>query len=129
MMRFPDANLDWKETDLQKAAASFLDDLEHRGMLAWSHPPNEGKRTMQYAVKLKQQGVKAGEPDCIIYLKGGQTLFIELKKYDGTVSKPQKARHELFRSLGYAVHIVKERTPQKTVNAIERILRGHGVSL
>ena len=115
------------EYDLQCAVASYLDGLGLAGVkLAWSHPPNEGKHKPQYRVKQKKAGMKAGEPDCIIYLEGGVTLFIELKLAGNGLSQSQKDRHGVLRTLGFQVHTVTAKTPQDAVNQVEAILKKAG---
>lgn len=65
------------EDSLQKAVAKYLDAIGS----FWFHCPNGGSRHGLEAAKLKQMGVKAGIPDCIIIdgRHGYAGLAIELK--------------------------------------------------
>jgi hypothetical protein len=109
------------------AVAKYLDGLADLNVLAWSHPPNEAKHAVQYRMKQKRAGMKTGEPDCIIYLKGGQTVFIELKRLNGTLSAEQKNRHGALINLGFVVNTIKAATPAQAVKAVAAFLRMHGV--
>ena len=129
-MRRPDSPvIEYKEADLQKAVASRLNALESLGLLTWNHPPHEGKRHVAYAKKLKSHGTKAGEPDCVIYLKGGKTIFIELKTMTGTIKKHQLFRHNLLSMMGFPVHVVLAETPHQAVREVDRILKEEGVRI
>lgn len=127
MTQYPDnKELNWSEDDLQIAAASYLDGLEKAGVLAWNHPPNEGKRDPWYAAKLKKKGMKPGQPDCEIFLNGGKTIFIELKTITNAVTKEQGRRLSFLGKMGYEWHIVLANTPQHAVTQIENILKNAG---
>lgn len=57
-----------KEEDEQRALAELLDRIKYKGrLLRWCHYPAEGKRKVQYAVKMKRLGLKSGIPDVIIF--------------------------------------------------------------
>jgi len=56
------------------------------------HPRNEGKRTMQQAVREKAEGMVAGAADIII--PGCPALVLELKRRDHTKSSFQKGQLE-----------------------------------
>lgn len=122
------ANFKFLEYDLQVAVANLLDAYALKGKLAWSHPPNEGKFKPQYLAKRKRQGVKTGEPDCVIYPRDKKTFFIELKIKGRTLSDGQKLRHAELHALGYKVYVVKEATPWEASRAVEGILRQEGIT-
>ena len=65
------------EDQLQKAVATYLDAC---GLL-WCHVPNEGKRHPVSGKRLKDKGMKAGVPDCLIFesTQEYKGLAIELK--------------------------------------------------
>ena len=111
------------EYDLQCAVAKYLDDIAKvTGKLQWNHPPNEGKHKPQYRVKQAKAGMKAGEPDCIIY-HDGKVLFIELKLHGNYLNPNQKTRHEALRRVGCPVYTVTAKTPEHAVEQVELILR------
>ena len=64
------------------------------------HIPNGGKRDKATAIKLKQQGVKAGVPDLMLPVAraGYHGLYIELKKSDHT-NKPTAKQKEWLKAL------------------------------
>lgn len=59
-----------------------------------------------YVVKLITT-TKAGIPD-LLCLKNGRTVFIEVKRPGGKVSKLQEFRHEELRKQGFEVIITTE---------------------
>lgn len=121
--------IEFKEVALQEAVATYLDGLEKLGLLAWNHPPNEGKRPLQTLLKLIRCGLKSGEPDCQIFPKNAaiRTFFIEIKTLTGTISQKQRERHSLYGKLGYHVYVVFAETPAEAVRKVERILKDEGV--
>lgn len=119
----------FSESDLQKAVAVYLNDLERLGQLVWSHSPNESKRTPRAGKKLKDHGMKAGEPDCVIFPKKGGVILIELKTAKGVLQPAQKTRHRLYKAIGYDVHVIKTDSPRGAVAAVEDILKQAGVKI
>ena len=77
----------YKEDDLQKATARYLDSL---GVL-WCHVANERKSSPQAGARLKSKGVKSGVPDVVIFEPRGTLngLAIELKVKPNKVSNNQ----------------------------------------
>lgn len=47
----------------------------------------------------------SGEPDRIIFLKGGRCAFVELKREDGRLSELQKVKVDRLRDLGFTVYV------------------------
>lgn len=129
MIWIPEPKAKFSEAEIQTAVATYLNGLELLGVLGFFHPANESKRTPRYGARLKAHGMKAGEPDCIVYLKGGKTLLIELKVKTGVLSPAQRGRHRLYTQLGYDVHVVKADGPRAAVKAVEDILRTAGVKI
>ena len=129
MMFADNTNMKWTEDALQRDVAVYLDHLEALRFLAWNHPPNEGNRSRRFGAKLKSHGMKAGQPDCEIWLNNGQSLFVELKTAKGSLGKSQKERHAILQGVGYPVYTIKATTPKNAVNQVEKILRQHGVAV
>lgn len=73
--------------------------------LLWMfHVPNEGRRSMPTAVRLKREGLKRGVPDIFLPVPRGiyHGLFIELKSQSGgRRSNEQKEWIQFLRSQGY----------------------------
>lgn len=67
--------------------------------------PNGDLRHPRVAVRLKNEGVKAGVPDLFLAVaRGGyHGLFIEMKKPGGRVSQKQREWHDRLRAAGYRV--------------------------
>lgn len=93
-----------KESDFQKTCASYLDRLG----LVWCHCPNGGKRNSREASYLKQEGVKAGVPDILIFNKNKQYngLAIELKVFPNKVSENQKEWLSNLSKLGWKTNVI-----------------------
>lgn len=117
----------YKERDLQKAVARLLDVYSMQGFLAWSHPPNEAKRSPQVAAMLKAEGMKSGEADCIIYPRNRQAFFIELKMAGGSLNTNQKNRKAHLEGLGFKYYVVKAANPFDASRMVDDILKGEGV--
>lgn len=62
--------------------------------------PNGGTRGAREAVRLKQEGVKAGVSDIII-LTHGKVIFLEMKKVNTKASPKQKEFHKNLEYLGF----------------------------
>ena len=68
------------------------------------HIPNEGKRSVAYAMKLKKMGVKPGVPDIFLPVPmcGSHGLFIEMKRAQGgRLSHEQSEYLKALRDFGY----------------------------
>jgi len=109
----------WLEADLQEYLVAQLN--YNKYVFAASL---EGVRIGRGAgKKAVKQGLKKGEPDLRIYLAGGKCLFVELKKQDGTTKPHQKARHELLRSLGFEVHVLRAPNGIEAWAELENIIK------
>ena len=73
------------------------------------HIPNEGRRSIQYAMSLKRQGMKPGVPDiCLPVARGGyHGLYIELKTKTGRQSPEQKQWQRDLLEEGYCAVVCK----------------------
>lgn len=72
------------------------------------HVPNEGKKNMKEAMKLKAIGVIAGIPDLILAFDR-KVFFIELKKDDHSyLSKSQKDLHLVYKKANNRVFVIKD---------------------
>ena len=117
----------YKETHLQIAVASLLDHFADLGYLAWSHPPNEAKRSHGLANRLHSEGMKAGEADCIIYPVNAKAIFIELKRKGNTLNSNQKQRKAYLEARGFHYHVVTASEPKEAQNLVKQILIAEGV--
>jgi hypothetical protein len=108
------------EDDLQIAVAQYLD---LRGWL-WTHVANESKAKVQYRVKAKRKGLKAGVPDCLIFEpwekhdqeqpRGYPTLIdegfgvaIELKSPKQYPRPNQRVWLAALKKRGWSVHVCR----------------------
>lgn len=68
------------------------------------HIPNEGKRSLSYAARMKRMGLRSGFPDLLVPLaRGGyHGLFIEMKYGKNKTTKEQKEWLERLSAEGYA---------------------------
>ena len=85
------------EHDLQVAICKILDDYK----IEYFAVPNGGKRHVGVAKKLKAEGVKAGVADLVILLKGGKTVFVELKMPRNSQQDTQKNFEARLNKLGF----------------------------
>ena len=85
------------ESDLQAAVVEFLQVYLPPGSI-FHHSPNEGSHRVQYRVKQKRLGVRAGWTDLEIFVQptwfregvNWSPIFIELKTKTGRISPAQK---------------------------------------
>ena len=97
-----------QEAAIQATVVAHLKAAADRGVqVAYAADMNAGRRTpYEYGVA-RATGMMAGEPDLRVYLTGGRTIFIEFKGAETSVTRKQKERHELLRSLGFDVRLVR----------------------
>ena len=79
-----------KEISIQIACNILLQELSDIYLFRHFHVANEGKRSVQYQMKLKKMGFRAGVPDFIIEYPPGKLLYVELKNEKGQLSNSQK---------------------------------------
>ena len=105
------------------AIAEALHKAELAGAKFTFAADQNGLRTSRkQAIKAKMSGMRAGEADLRLYFGDGRLGMIELKTKRGSVSKTQKARHKLLRSLGHDVRVIKADCPQDAVDQALAIL-------
>lgn len=63
-----------------------------------------------------------GLPDRIVFLKGGQTAFAEIKTTGQKPTPRQKVVHALFRDLGYRVDVINS---QETLDNFINYCKSH----
>ena len=71
------------------------------------HIPNEGRRSIQYAMSLKRQGMKPGVPDICLPVARGKYhgLYIELKVKGGRLSPEQREWQRDLLEEGYCAAV------------------------
>lgn len=118
-----DLNFNWLEEHHQEHIATWLRDQKRVGRLSFD-VGMEGVRITSNSLRgrLKRQGMDSGVPDLKLKLKGGVLLHIELKRWKGSVSADQKTEHELLKSLGHNIEIVKEKTPQRALERVKELV-------
>lgn len=87
--------------DAEQEAVVEYCDLLHIPIV---HIPNEGKRSLSYAARMKRMGLRSGFPDLFVPLARGKYhgLFIEMKYGKNKTTKEQKEWLELLSAEGYA---------------------------
>ena len=79
-----------KEAEIQIACNYLLNELADIYIFRHYHIADEGKRSVQYQIKLKKMGFRAGAPDLVIEYPSGKLLYVELKNEKGQLSNAQK---------------------------------------
>lgn len=84
-----------------------LHEARHPELLNLTHVPMGGKRHPTVAMKLKNEGMRAGYPDYLLDVPraGYHGWRCELKAGKGTAGAHQKAWHERLREQGYRVDV------------------------
>ncbi len=95
------------EDDIQMAVVALARQME------WVYPEivllyyvqNGGKRSVQKAARAKNMGELPGVPDLVLPISDGvhSSLYIEMKKPKGRLSKSQKILHPILRQYGNKV--------------------------
>jgi hypothetical protein len=109
------------EEQLQRAVVQLLALHAARGLLAFAHVPNGGRRTRAEAGVLRAMGTMPGVPDLLLWLPGGASFAIELKAGKGALSNAQSVWHSTLASLGHRVYVAR------SIDDVERALRAEGV--
>ena len=101
------------EDDLQRDVAAFLDYALPHGCV-FHHSPNEGKRHVSYATRLRKMGTKYGWPDLELFCPGNTTvsgrneaIFIELKVKRGKLTSNQELVKNLITEAGFPHAVCK----------------------
>ena len=83
--------------------------------------PNEaaggGRGAMIRMRKLKKMGLRSGVADLVLLLKGGKTVFLEVKTDKGRQSENQKEFEKEIKKLDFDYYIVR------SVEDVEEILK------
>jgi hypothetical protein len=103
------------EAEIHKAICLWLDIALPDGCL-YHHSPNEGRHRVQYRMKQKRMGMRAGWPDLEIFVnptwwKDTQIqwspIFLEVKAEKGRLSDNQKVVIEELTEAGCHVFVVR----------------------
>jgi hypothetical protein len=86
------------EHDVHKAVVQHLRAYANPGAVWW-HTPNSGNLPVQYRVKLKAMGLRAGVSD-LICLCNGEAFALELKKDSGRSTESQLEFLDAWRAAG-----------------------------
>lgn len=117
------------EQVMQRQICKWLLDIESSTKrLTFFHPANGGYRTKAEAGIFKSLGVRAGVPDLVVMLKGGRTVFFELKH--GKKSQPtekQKSFMESLIALGFSAYVISAENSRDAIKAIEHALLHEGM--
>ena len=109
------------EEALQRAVVDLLRIYENRGLLAFCHVGNGGRRSKAEAGIFRALGVRAGVPDLLIWLPGGSGFGVELKAAAGKLSPAQTFWHATVTALRHRVYVVR------SLDEMEAVLRAEGV--
>ena len=106
--------------DAEQEAVVEYCDLLHIPIV---HIPNEGKRSLSYAARMKRMGLRSGLPDLLVPLaRGGyHGLFIEMKYGKNKTTKEQKEWLERLSAEGYACAVCYNAA--EAIKTIERYNR------
>jgi hypothetical protein len=111
---------EWK---LQAVVVSDWHKRIDRGeRFAFAGDMNGVSLTPSQAGRAKLTGITSGEPDLRIFLSGGRLKMIEMKAEKGVLSKSQKERHELLRSLGFEIKVVKANSEESAIHQCGKLL-------
>ena len=110
------------EEGLHRAVVDFLSVYHSRGLLAYCHVPNGGRRSKAEAGAFEAMGVRDGVPDLLIWTPNGRHFAIEVKASRRAVlSDAQVVWHSTLESLGHRVYVCR------SVDDVERCLRAEAV--
>lgn len=123
------------EEKVQKAVVNFLRGLRKVGVpIKFIHPANELLRTKALRLIYWALGVEAGAPDLVIFLRGGKTIFIELKVKGNYLEDSQKEWQESLTDMGFEHYVVTAPSSNMqglayAVHAVAGILNKHGLKV
>jgi hypothetical protein len=109
------------EEQLHRAVVQLLMLYANRGLLAFAHVPNGGRRTRAEAGVLKAMGTTPGVADLLLWLPSGGHFQIELKAGNGRLSAHQAAWISRMNDMGVTVHVIR------SLDGLEALLRVEGV--
>ena len=118
-----DESVNWLEEHLQQAIIMRMRQRrDHGDRFRIVGDMNAAKRNKAIGARLKAAGMQTGEPDMRIYIKGGDCVFVELKRRGNKTSKEQDAWHEILHDLDFNVAIVTASTPEQAVECMHLII-------
>ena len=105
------------EDALQIAIVGFLEQFAYDDVI-WYHVPNQGRRSIGYAMKMRRMGLRPGIADLCFVCPDGRPAFMELKHGAGAVRPDQMTfarkcvrlgiRHEFVRSIDQAMTVLRD---------------------
>lgn len=116
------------EDQIQKGIVQYLTRLEAISQeFIFTHPANGGKRSKYTGALMKALGQRAGIPDLLLFIKGGRTVFIELKTDRGIISKNQDNCHADLTRLGFDVYIIHAADVRSGVDQVIEVLKNYKI--
>jgi len=100
--KIPTASEDSEQAALVAFIRSILGPDAKHGLIA-SIPNGGGKLGTITGARLKRTGLLKGWPDIVMAIQDGKTIWIEMKKIGGKLSKVQIKIHAKLRALGHLV--------------------------
>lgn len=107
---------------------TFCQWLDVRGIVYFAVPNGiytklKGKAAGKQMAKMKAEGFKPGVPDLVVLLRGGKSVFVEMKRTKGsTVSTEQKRWLHTLGELGFSAFVC--RGAKEAISVIERVIDG-----
>lgn len=96
------------ERSILREIVGYLKWLESAGKLYWIRN-NSGAFVLE-SEKYRKRFVRfgrQGSSDLIVFLKGGRTIFFEVKRKNGYQTQAQKEFEQTIRALGYEYYVVR----------------------
>ena len=118
------------EAEIHKSICAWLDIVLPAGGSVYHHSPNEGKHKVQYRMKQKNMGMRAGWPDLEIFVNPTwwkdteiqwAPIFLEIKSPKGRLSKAQEAVIDELTDAG--CHVAVVRSIDDARDALSRLVR------
>jgi len=100
--KIPTASEDSEQAALVAFMRAILGPEGKHGLIA-SIPNGGGKLGPITGARLKRTGLLKGWPDLVLAIPDGKTIWIEMKKIGGKLSKDQKKAHAQLMALGHVV--------------------------
>ena len=110
------------EHQLQRSIAQLLDHYERQGKLKWHSVPNGGHMSPAMGRRRKDEGMKAGAPDLVLYFPGGSAVQVEVKTATGRLSSSQKVWQESCQALTLPYVICRD------LGEIEALVESRGLA-
>lgn len=117
-----------REFQIECMSALRLREAQRRDIMAFHVPNGGGAVSWQQGKDLKQQGVRAGAPDIVVFLAGARAVCFELKTPQGKFSPQQFEISTGLWGLGIPYFVVQEESPaaaaEKIMFIVDEILAG-----